>query len=78
MGLMWPTRTSANPSAVQAVARLVHYAGAFTGVVYLGIMLKYLYDARGTPDWGEVTKYVVIGCGFFLGARAFRFIVGKE
>ena len=78
MGIMWPVRTSANPSALQAVARLVHYVGALVGIYFILRMIKYLYDSRGTPDWGEVAKYVMIGAGFFLGARAFRFIIGKE
>ena len=78
MGIMWPVRTSANPSALQAVARTVHYAGALVGIFFILKMLKYLYDARGVPDWGEVIKYVMLGAGFFLGARAFRFVIGKE
>jgi hypothetical protein len=75
---MWPVKTSANPSALQAVVRLVHYVGALVGIYFILRMIKYLYDARGVPDWGEVIKYVIIGSGFFLGARAFRFIIGKE
>jgi hypothetical protein len=78
MGLMWPVRTSANPSALQAVVRMIHYAGAAVGVFYVGKMIKYLYDAHGTPDWGEVAKLAMLGAGIFLGARAFRFVVGKE
>ena len=78
MGLMWPSKVAANPSFFQIIARIVHWAGAVVGVFYLGKMLKYLYDAHGSPDWTEVFKLIVLGAGCFMGARAFRFIAGQE
>src|SRR5258708_38979824 len=78
MGLMWPSKVTANPSFVQVLARIVHWAGALAGVYYVGSMLLYLYGAHGSPDWSEVFKRLVLGAGCILGARAFRFVVGQE
>lgn len=78
MGLMWPSKVTANPSFFQVVGRIVHWAGAAVGVFYLGKMLKYLYDAHGSPDWDEVFKLLILGAGCFMGARMFRFVVGRE
>ncbi len=78
MGLMWPSRVTANPSFVQVLARIVHWAGALIGIYFVGAMLLYLYAAHGSPDWSEVFKLLVLGAGFFLGARAFRFVVAQE
>jgi len=41
-------------------------------------MLLYLYEAHVSPDWSEVFKLLVLGAGCFLGARAFRFVIGQE
>jgi hypothetical protein len=78
MGLMWPTKVVANPSFLQIFTRIVHWGGAVVGIYYIGKMLIYLYDAHGTPDWGEVFKLIVLGAGIFLGARMFRFVIGRE
>ncbi len=75
---MWPSKVTANPSFFQVVGRIVHWAGAAVGVFYLGKMLKYLYDAHGSPDWDEVFKLLILGAGCFMGARMFRFVVGRE
>ena len=78
MGLMWPSKATANPSFVQILARIAHWVGALFGVYYVGSMLIYLYEAHGSPDWNEVFKRLVLGAGCILGARAFRFVVGQE
>jgi hypothetical protein len=78
MGLMWPSKVTANPSFVQVLARIAHWAGAVVGVFYVGKMLIYLYEAHGSPDWSKVFQLIVLGAGIFLGGRAFRFIVGQE
>jgi len=78
MGLMWPGKVTANPSFVQVLARMAHWAGAIAGIYYVGAMLLYLYEAHGTPDWSEVFKRLVLGAGCILGGRAFRFVVGQE
>jgi hypothetical protein len=78
MGLLWPTRLSANPNAVQVIARIIHWIGAIAGVYYLGAMLKYLWDEQGMPDWGQVAKWVMLACGAWFGGRGIRFVFGKE
>jgi hypothetical protein len=78
MSLLWPTRVAANPKAIQVLARIVHYAGAVGTIYYLGMLLKYLSDAKGSPDWNQVAKWVVLAGLCWFGGRGIRFVFGKE
>lgn len=78
LGVMWPAKTTPNPTFLQIFARLVHYAAVTVAIYFIWQMMAYLVKANGSPRWAEFSKYAVLAGGLFFGGRFFRLVFGHE
>ena len=78
MSILWPNRVTVNPSWVQILIRIIHWACAAAGLYYVYRSIAYLVAAKGNPNWTEFTGLAAMAVGLWLGGRGLRFVFGRE
>jgi hypothetical protein len=78
MSIIWPNRVTVNPTWIQVLFRIIHWACAAVALYFVFRALAYSVQARGIIDWTKLGRLVLLAVAFWLGGRGLRFMFGGE
>jgi hypothetical protein len=63
---------------MQIFLRIVHYVCALVSIYFVFKAFQYMIGTQGVPQWKDVSKFILLAVGFWLGGRGLRFMLGGE
>jgi hypothetical protein len=78
MSIIWPNRVTVNPTWIQILFRIVHWACAAVALYFVVLAFAYSIQARGIIDWAKLSRLVFTAVAFWLGGRGLRFMFASE
>jgi hypothetical protein len=78
MSIIWPNRVTVNPTWIQVLFRIIHWACAVAALYFVFLTLAYAVRAHGIIDWTKLGKLAFAAIALWLGGRGLRFMFGSE